>query len=388
MSSTPGPSLKKITLGTLKCNDTEDWGSDGDEIRLDVFVDGAFRKSIRKQMKEDGQFYVNESFVFKKKVELKLWDEDSGGSDNDDLLGLCGIGPANTSSKGGVAQFRGDGASYDQYYAVVDAPPPPSASTPTLSPQLSAELAKFKEYVDDPARKSVWSKITKQQVFEDVRQAVLDPLTINQASTPLCGPATIAFLLARREPAKYARLCRELCEKGQMKFKTRAIVAEAELRNEPVKTKVSAGDWMFFTTLRDAENIWFDVDSHNPGEGIAGLTYAGAMEGWFSEILEMTKVTWLRTFSWGEISALKAARDAVSSGGVAALLIDNNLIPRPNSAESTIAYPDHWVPFLGNCTIGNDRVSFDCFSWDQIYSLDVSHSRLEDYLFGVVTGTK
>jgi len=33
-------------------------------------------------------------------------------------------------------------------------------------------------------------------------------------------------------------------------------------------------------------------------------------------------------------------------------------------------------------------VSFDCFSWDQIYSLDVSHSRLEDYLFGVVTGTK
>jgi hypothetical protein len=112
MSSTPGPSLKKVTLGTLKCNDTEDWGSDGDEIRLDVFVDGAFRKSIRRQMKEDGQFYVNESFVFKKKVELKLWDEDSGGSDNDDLLGLCGIGLANTSSKGGVAQFRGDGASY------------------------------------------------------------------------------------------------------------------------------------------------------------------------------------------------------------------------------------------------------------------------------------
>jgi hypothetical protein len=106
----------QVTLETLKAFVTEDFF--GDELRVEVFVDGTFQPVLRRDIDESESWDMSRSFTFLNSVEVRLWDEDD--PDPDDFLGSVMIdnNPKNDAS----ASFTGDGANYELWYSVVSAP--------------------------------------------------------------------------------------------------------------------------------------------------------------------------------------------------------------------------------------------------------------------------
>ena len=98
------------------------------------------------------------------------------------------------------------------------------------------------------------------------------------------------------------------------------IEADAELRAKPLPPKSvfadwSPGevDWMITTTMREAENVFEDIDD---AEGVEAMTLPGAMEQWTRDLLGL-KSELFECYHEDELEAMQVARHAVDAGGVA-----------------------------------------------------------------------
>lgn len=213
---------------------------------------------------------------------------------------------------------------------------------------------------------------------------VSNPFQVAQGSTPLCGPASILFELAGRQPAHLVAICQELYETGRFAGQTKLVEPCDDLRNSVPAAGISLADWLMMATLRDVENAIFDVEGDS-SDFVMGLTTPWEMKGWAFEILGYNRVAFGSTFVYGEFDAIRAAERARNAGGVAFLLVDGAML---GGDEPLVALPNHWVSFLGDLVIGpNDsHVHFQCYSWGSTRTVDLDEETFEDYMWGVVTG--
>lgn len=366
--------MRQLTLKQLKCNETEDWGAD--ECRLEVFVDGALQPYLKTSLNNKQVWTLNRAYPFKDKVEIKLWDEDS--PDADDFLGSVRIETGLTDHA--TASFTRDGANYQLAYRVID--------VPDIDP-VQAAIEAFQQ----STRPGVWPYIQKAALLADIQATVLNPFLVNQSSTPLCGPTAIVFELVSKQPARYVSICQSLYETGQFQSRTKVVRPADRLRESKIHQGISVADWMLIATLRDTENLLFPVDANSSGlaNNIAGITTPWEMKSWIYEILGYDQVDFESTFVYGEFDAMRKAHAARRQGGVAFLLIDASML---QGSAPAIAYPNHWVSYLGNLQIDDGvwyqhdsgHIRFDCYSWGSKRSVDLGEGPFEDYMWGVVTG--
>jgi hypothetical protein len=362
--------MRKLVLEQLKCYETEDWGSD--ECRLEVFVDGALQPPLNRTLDDGDKWTLNRSYTFSRQVKVQLWDEDS--PDSDDNLGEAFI---DTNFRNhATASFTRDDANYKLWYSVFDAP--------DVDPVQEA-LAQF-ERSTQPGK---WTYIPKNELLGDIRRTVANPFNVRQGPTDLCGPASIVFELVSRHPHRYIEICQSLYETGKFRGRTKHVKPSDTLLRSRVRSGISLADWMLMTAMRDTENAIFPVEETS-GPVAMGITTPWEMKGWAFEMLGYDKVDYESTYFYGEFEAMRTAQWVRNRGGVAFPMIHSAMI---GSSEPTVAFPNHWIAFLGNLVIDegvwyywdSGNIKFDCYSWGRKLSVDLGEGPFEDYMWGLVT---
>ena len=262
---------------------------------------------------------------------------------------------------------------------------------------------------------NVWTHINKSTIITQVRTRLRDPGVINQWLTALCGPAAVVFELARRRPARYVRMVRELLETGEMSTVTgTTITADQDMRERDPGPQPQI-DWLLMATMREQENFMADVEEGGPYES---YTMWNAMQNWTRDVLGLGNNGWETCYSWGEIGVMAELRSALDQGGVAFMLIDANLLHQwtgdddatimVRKAEHTAAGalgdyhlwtqakppgfpPDHWVPVLDGLSVassteGEDQITVRVWSWAQEWELTGTADALAGYLYAGVWG--
>lgn len=241
---------------------------------------------------------------------------------------------------------------------------------------------------------SLWPNLDKKQVVADMRSRINDPFLVNQGGQPFCGPAAILFELVRKQPLRYAQICRSLFETGSCQTQTKHVEAPPRLRQSQGQLRMSQADWMVLATLRNSENLIFPVDPNAPEiiRNLSGMTKSWEMNGWAREVLGYTNVKYDHTYIFGELDALQEAANAIAKGGVAfALITAEGLL---ENQHPLVPYPSHWISLLGNISIqpgtfgqpNSGKISFDIYTWAQKRHVDVSQDTFKDYLWGIVMG--
>lgn len=266
---------------------------------------------------------------------------------------------------------------------------------------------------------NVWAHLHRPTIVSELSDRLRDPMIMGQGVTGLCGPFAILVELARRDPARYVTLARELLETGRMTCPTgRVIEAEEELRQEPPVAGIAEVDWMFATAMRDDENIWEDVEGD--ANGLESMTFWTEQRGWMQDVLALPYGGWETCFAYGETDCLQHAEAAVKAGGVAHFLIDANLLHDGGSDHEEQAWfrsshhqartapslfqpvkvhsedddfpPDHWVAYLGGLNLGpdpqdDDPLTLQVWSWSRRYEITSTVGSFGEYLYAVCYGT-
>jgi hypothetical protein len=333
-----GKLLYELSLESLRCIEKET-ASGPDHCRLEVFTDGVLEMPLRRDLDEEETWPIQHPYLFEEQIKVKLWDED--WPDPDDLIDTVFIG-AHTCQDSTVS-MTGDGADYRLAYRVAQ------RVLPRDFDLALREISLF-EASNAPG---VWPHIPKSALIEDIKSTVEEPLSVNQNRTPLCGPTAIVYELVARDggyglrPQKkrYVQLCRQLWETGRIGARSIDIEPSDDLRKSALcpEDKLSPADWMLIASLRDAENLWEDVE----GEvgHFEGYTFPGAMKTWIFEILGFDDADWESCFFSGEIDAIKQAHSVWSKGGVAFLLIHSSLLGGGQQATCPITGSSSAVGF-------------------------------------------
>nr|WP_202804401.1 hypothetical protein [Baaleninema simplex] len=232
----------------------------------------------------------------------------------------------------------------------------------------------------------MWPKLNKATLIEQLRSRVRNPLCIDQGKQPFCGPASITFALAQKNPVRYVQICRNIYQLGGFYGTTKWITASDSLQHQGGELNMPQLDWMVQATLREAENRIFPVRAEAPEllRNLSGMTKPWEMKGWTQQVLQYANVESYPAYLGGDVEALENADRAIAAGGVAFALVnaDGLLLEK----TPPISYPSHWIVLLGNFKRDGDRFGFDAYSWARKQSVICELSSLKKYLWDVVVG--
>ena len=242
---------------------------------------------------------------------------------------------------------------------------------------------------DSSSEPGVWPQISKSALVADLRSKCEDPYRVYQGMTSLCGPAAIVFEFVERDPASYVTTCQTLYETGELVGATQTVSPSTTLLNSKVHKGISVADWLLMATMRETENAIFRIDADS-GDVALGLTTPWEMKGWARELLGFRKLSYTSTAMWGEFDAMRRAETVRGASGLAFLLVTASMIE--GTAEPLVAYPNHWVSFLGGLKIDDGvwyrwdsgHVDFSCYSWAASQAVSAGEGEFEDCLWGVV----
>jgi len=234
----------------------------------------------------------------------------------------------------------------------------------------------------------VWPFLDKAMLITEMRQRLQHPTAVCQGGQPFCGPASVLFELVRKQPQRYVEICQTLFLTGGFQGKNSFIAASDQLRRDSYgNLRMSQADWMVLATLRDVENILFPVDPDAPEliRSLAGMTKSWEMKGWIQEILGYSNVDYHHAYLLNDLSAMKAAEQAIQQGGVAFALITAEALLEDKPPK--IPFPSHWIALLGNLAIEPDSIGFNLYTWSKQMRLEVDIPTFRKYFWATVTAT-
>lgn len=270
-----------------------------------------------------------------------------------------------------------------------------------------------------------WTHLHRALIVSELRDRLRDPGIVRQKPTDLCGPFAVLVELGRREPWRYVWAVGQLLATGKLSLHAGAVIeAEPDLRAKPLPPKAVFSDWgpgevdwMVAATIREAENVFEDIDDGEGGVLNEAATLPGAMEQWTRDLLGLRSQLF-ECYHEDELEAMQVAREAVNAGGVAFLLVDSNLIKngeddseenmrwqaawhevrQPVGALGPMTHseddawpPNHWVVYLGGLDppnpAGQDMITLKLWSWGKEYRMSGTAAAFGEYLYAVVAGT-
>lgn len=378
--------VKKLIVKTLHCNTTED-NTGADESYMDIFIDGNLFETVNKDLNNGDNFAINKEYIFFSGASFRLMDEDTGVlGDDDDNLGSFSI---DTSVGDHSGSFTGDDANYTLTYSVV---------LTNIPAQINSVHDLLIYNFEQSTQEGLWPSVDKAILIQGMKDRIITPTLVNQNDFPFCGPASIIYTLVRKNPLRYAALCRDLYLTAHFKMRTETLYVSGTTRTAVPPASMNQADWVAMASLRDDENVLWDVEP-DANDFINGATTHWEMNGWTFELMGYNNADYHTTFVWGELDALDDARKSVEKNGVAYLMIDTDLIKGTQNSfwESLFStgYPKHWIVFEGDATIDwgdwyawdSGYVKFRYYSWgNNTKFVDTDEGTFEDHMFGVVFG--
>lgn len=247
--------------------------------------------------------------------------------------------------------------------------------------------------------------IQRVEVAADLLLRVNSPIRINQAEGSLCGPASLVYLTAERDPGAYASFVIELFETGASRLGTLAVKPGADcLRYNPksgaATYHIPPADWIALASIRDSENWLFDYQSHK--NMFSGITTPVQLTTWLQRLGYKAILNDANVFFHKPLANVKRANDLFSKGYKVCLLINANVLDAKAPSMSTApslrfapggvrpkVMPDHWVPMLTPISISSSGIQLEIFTWGKRRSVPNNGSVLsqDDFLrhyFGFV----
>ncbi|HMP61365.1 MAG TPA: hypothetical protein PKD86_18650 [Gemmatales bacterium] len=221
--------------------------------------------------------------------------------------------------------------------------------------------------------------IQRVEVAADLLLRVASPIRINQAEGSLCGPASVVFLTAERDPETYARFVIELYENGESRLGKLVVKPGADcLRYNPKSGSssyyVPPADWIALASFRDSQNRVFDYQSHK--NRFAGITTPAQLTTWLQCLGYKATLNDANVAFHKPLANAKRANDLFLKGYKICLLINANVLDAMAASMSTAprlrfapggvrpkVLPDHWVPLLSPLSIASSGIQFEIFTW-------------------------
>ena len=265
---------------------------------------------------------------------------------------------------------------------------------------------------------------TKERVETSLYSRIKDPYP-NQRSTYLCGPAAFFYCVLNSNKKIYAKIVKELWEKGEVKVNNLNIKPSLDgarkvngfyKENKGVNNKITLNprispvDWITMGSLRDSENSVFDYntaesqnivgDSFN---GFTAFTLPSDMERWLKNIGYKIVYT-ERNYSSRVDSLIKANAFSMKNHYLIALTMGAIVEGQPEIprfSKLKVRGPSHWIVFTDNIktkkgqlitssTQHSEIVSAYCATWgsnQKIKDQELSFLSSNLYWFIVVEKT-
>ena len=202
--------------------------------------------------------------------------------------------------------------------------------------------------------------IVRADVASGLTARVDRPSLINQAGSSLCGPSSLLFNLATRDPVTYVKFIIGLYERGDARIGQLEVKPGKDLKGYDPAGKIAPADWIGLASLRDSENWFYDYQSVD--DEFAGITLPSHLEGWFKKI-GFSKVINETNLVFGKAEGSIVAADRLYKDNYwVCLFINANLLSAADQGSGS-ATPDHWVVLQSDVTITAGNIAFDVYTW-------------------------
>jgi len=231
----------------------------------------------------------------------------------------------------------------------------------------------------------VWPHVQKGALIESVKRRLDNPSRIQQASAPLCGPASIIFWYVVRWPYIYIHFAQSMFETGEYTDDVSHfhVTSTVKHKNSEIKHDMDPADWMLLVALRTTANLILDVDQLGD---LWGVTTPGEMKTWTRDFLGFANADSNDVLLGDQTEVLQKAERAVNSPdseGAASFLVDATVV---EGTDTVISLPNHWIAYISNLAITETQVKFRAFTWGQLCDITADKAEWQSKAFGVVWG--
>lgn len=216
----------------------------------------------------------------------------------------------------------------------------------------------------------VFRCILRSAVARGLLERVQVPSAINQKGSSLCGPASLLYDVATRDPVAYAEYVISLYEEGVGHIGRLEVRPGSDLKEHDPGTTVEASDWIALASLRDSENWFFDYQEAS--DAFAGITLPHELEDWFRRTGYTDVVDDARVIVDQEEENVLRADDYFGRGYRVCLFIHSNMLYKEKQSNGS-ATPDHWVVLtsrvlFGSTMVGSETkrtIAFTIYTWGE-----------------------
>ena len=205
-------------------------------------------------------------------------------------------------------------------------------------------------------------KLDRDIVGIDLLMRVANPGIIHQRAAGFCGIVSFLFSLATDAPANYAQFAIDLFEKGRATFRNLEIKPSSDCRNYSPGQKMNQADWLTAASIRDSENLIFDVEEVSDGFN-SGTTTADVIK-WLGRA-GYTDIRYEDNMWWSRPGSDIGFLNNLFNKGYRIVLSINHKMLKAKQQKDTSGFATHLVVLTSEIkTIGNN-VSLEVFTWGQ-----------------------
>ena len=155
---------------------------------------------------------------------------------------------------------------------------------------------------------TVWTKISKKDFLDSLKNMVLNPNSIDQSNTNLCGISATCKAMIEYDPENFVKGAVSLYKNGSMGSLSifhMDINANQELYINAPTNGLNAAEYIIMTSMRNSYNLVTDYDpaSDNKGKfpGLRGFTYPGDLSDIATNFANMKDVTYNYPRQWMDL---------------------------------------------------------------------------------------
>jgi hypothetical protein len=210
--------------------------------------------------------------------------------------------------------------------------------------------------------------LQRDKVGAGLLKRVADPGKIRQGPAGLCGPASLLFDLATRDPDCYASFGISLFEQGNGKINKLEVKPNRALKIAMSPPSMDQADWLMMASIRNSENTPlcdYDAPSGDWNQ-FKGMTLPGEMKSWlkkvgYTQVVDETSVTKILSM---DVDNARDASTKYEDHWSVFLFINANML-NFHTEDDSGTLPDHWVELRSKIEIQPNSVKFKVFTWGE-----------------------
>jgi len=245
-----------------------------------------------------------------------------------------------------------------------NAPPPNPKDYPSVAdqfPSLSSSAA-INAYLAVFRKSTLINRfLHKSDIEKFLKKRLVQPESIFQGHTSLCGPAAFFYALVTKRPDLYVRYVLDIAMYGKTAISIKGKGQPALIVNVPTQllntcSGINIVDWLTLATLRNADNPVLGLSCQwSLLNDLASITQPETLASWFLRIGCREVVVKTQRLGTLGLNNLIEAQQRYSRNHSVCLLLQAKVFKTP--LPLPLLYPNHWVNLTSNIQLDGQLLS-------------------------------